>query len=203
MIESEAAFLTDYGSAIVRFATCRPDNKKAQPALLVFASLEFVHCDRPAPDSTPLDDKGIPPKTQSRGPARSQVYFRRVAMSAPEALAWYRQAIEGKVTSPFAADLADRGPHDGGSLRAPLLLEEPPWPQWRSQSAIIRSLVVNRTIRRRLSALAQRPHAFTASCRRLTPTSKSSPTIWPSVIGCRPASIFESTTILSFWGVSY
>jgi hypothetical protein len=62
MIESEAAFLANYGSAIVRFATCRPGNKKAQPALLVFASLEFVHSDRPAPDSTPLDDKGVPPK---------------------------------------------------------------------------------------------------------------------------------------------
>jgi hypothetical protein len=129
MIESEAVFLASYGSAIVRFATCRPSNKKAQPALLVFASLEFVHCDRPAPDSTPLDDKGIPPKTQSRGPSRSQIYFRRVAMSAPDALGWYRQAIKGEVTSPLAADPTDRGPHDGGSLRAPLLVEEPPWPQ--------------------------------------------------------------------------
>jgi hypothetical protein len=130
MIESESAFLAGYGSAIVRFATCRPGNKKAQPALLVFASLEFVHCDRPAPDSTPLDGKGIPPKTQSRGPSRSQVYFRRVAMGAPDALAWYRQAIDGKVTSPLAADPADHGPHDGGPLRTPLLLEEPPpWPQ--------------------------------------------------------------------------
>jgi hypothetical protein len=129
MIESEAAFLASYGSAIVRFATCRPSNKKAQPAVLVFASLEFVHCDRPAPDSTPLDDKGIPPKTKSRGPSRSQVYFRRVAMSAPDALAWYRQAMEGEVTSPLAADPADRGPHDGGPLRAPLLVEEPPWPR--------------------------------------------------------------------------
>ena len=129
MIESEAAFLASYGSAIVRLATCRPGNKKAQLPLLVFASLEFVHSDRPAPDSTPLDDKGIPPRTQSRGPSRSQVYFRRVAMSAPDAIAWYRQAIGGEVTSPLAADPADRGPYDGGPLRTPLLLEEPPWPQ--------------------------------------------------------------------------
>jgi hypothetical protein len=129
MIENEPAFLASYGSAIVRFATCRPGNENAQPPLLAFASLEFVHSDRPTPDSAPLDDKGIPARTVSRGPPRCQVYFRRVAMNTREALVWYRGAIDGRVTSPVAANVADRGPHDGGPLRAPLHLEEPPWPQ--------------------------------------------------------------------------
>jgi hypothetical protein len=129
MIEAETAFLASYDSAIVRFATCRPADKKSQPPLLVFASLEFVHSDRPKPDSTPLDAKGIPPNIRSRGSSRSQVYFRRVAMKAPDALAWYRQAAAGKVNSPIAADPSDQGRHDGGSLRVPSLVEEPPWPQ--------------------------------------------------------------------------
>ena len=129
MIESETALLAGYEWAIVRLATCLPDDKKDQPPLLAFASLEFVHKDRPQPDSTPLDKNDIPPYTRSDRYSGSKVYFRRVAMRAAEALTWYRKAAAGDLAAPLAAEHSDRGRHDGGRLRAPPLLEEPPWPQ--------------------------------------------------------------------------
>jgi hypothetical protein len=128
MIEDDTAFFDRYESAIVRLATCRAVNEKSQPPLLVFASLEFVHSDRPYPDSTPLDD-GIPPHTHSGGSSGLRVYFRRVAMRASDALHWYRGASRGNLTVPIPSDPADRGRFDGTPLRSPALIEEPPWPR--------------------------------------------------------------------------
>jgi hypothetical protein len=129
MSEAETALLVGYEWAIVRLATCLPDDKKDQPSLLVFASVEFVHSDRPKPDSTPLDNNDVPPHIRSERSSGSKIYFRRVAMRAADALAWYRNAAAGSLVTPLAADEADRGRHDGGSLRAPPLIEEPPWPR--------------------------------------------------------------------------
>ncbi len=47
MREAETDFLAGYDWAIVRLATCLPDDKKDQAPLLAFASAEFVHRDRP------------------------------------------------------------------------------------------------------------------------------------------------------------
>jgi hypothetical protein len=63
-----------YQFAIVRMATCLAIEEKARPPLLVFASLEFVHADRPCPDSTPLDGD-VPPHTRGDGSSGLRVYF--------------------------------------------------------------------------------------------------------------------------------
>jgi hypothetical protein len=51
-------------------------------------------------------------------------------MRATDAVDWYEKAAAGKVTIPLAVDEGDRGRYDGGSLRAPSLTEEPPWPRF-------------------------------------------------------------------------
>lgn len=127
-IEETPALFDCYGSAIVRMATCLANEEKSHPPLLVFASLEFVHSDRPYPDSTPLAD-GVPSHTRGSGSSGLRVYFRRVAMRASDALQWYREASSGTLTVPIPGDPADRGRFDGTPLRSPALIEEPPWPQ--------------------------------------------------------------------------
>jgi hypothetical protein len=117
-----------YRFAIVRMATCLAIGEKTRPPLLVFASLEFVHADRPCPDSTPLDGD-VPPHTHGDGSSSMRVYFRRVAMRASDALQWYLDASKGNLAVPIPIDPADRGRYDGTTLRCPSLTEEPPWPQ--------------------------------------------------------------------------
>jgi hypothetical protein len=125
--EAEAELFTAYEWAIVRLTTCMPTSAAPNPPLLVFASLEFVHSGRPQPDSTPLDRKGIPPHIE--GTSGLPVYFRRVGMKSSEALSWYREASEGKLTIPVPADPAERGSFDGKPLSGPPVVEEPRWPR--------------------------------------------------------------------------
>jgi hypothetical protein len=93
--EADTFIFARYEWAIIRLATCRAIGEKSQPPLLVFASLEFVHSDRPRPDSTPLNSDGMPPYLRSPGSSGLIAYFRRVAMKATEALRWYRDAADG------------------------------------------------------------------------------------------------------------
>jgi hypothetical protein len=127
LTESETAFFADYEWAIIRLATALPVAGRSHPPLLVFASVEFVHSDRPRPDSTPLDELGIPPHTRGEGPSGMRVYFRRAALAAADALRWYRDVAKGALTVPIPWDPHERGRHDGGPLRGPALVDEPPW----------------------------------------------------------------------------
>jgi hypothetical protein len=125
--EAGTELFANYKWAIVRLATCMPVSGASKPALLVFASLEFVHSGRPQPDSTPLNTKSVPPHIE--GASGLRVYFRRVGMRASDALSWYRAASKGSLTVPLPADAAEQGSFDGSSLRAPTLIEEPQWPR--------------------------------------------------------------------------
>jgi hypothetical protein len=125
--EAEADVFASYEWAIVRLATCMPASATSNPLLLAFASLEFVHTGRPQPDSTPLGKKDVPPHIE--GMSGLRVYFRRVGMKSSEALSWYREAAEGKLTIPVPADPAERGSFDGRPLSGPPVVEEPRWPR--------------------------------------------------------------------------
>jgi hypothetical protein len=129
MSEAETSIFDQYESAIIRVATCRAIGEKSRPPLLVFASLEFAHSDRPRPDSTPLNGDGVPPHLRSPGSSGLIAYFRRVAMKATEALRWYRDAAKGVLTTPVPDDPLERGRFDGTALRSPTLVDEPAWPQ--------------------------------------------------------------------------
>jgi hypothetical protein len=131
MIDEEISTFGCYEYAIARLATVVPraggDKSRVSAPLLVFASLEFLTTDRPVPDTTPLDRDDVPPHIRS-GSSGSTIYFRRIAMTAGDALSWYKAAADGKLAPPRAACKRDRGRHDEKPLRAPNLTEEPPWP---------------------------------------------------------------------------
>lgn len=127
--EDDTAFLDSYRWAIIRLATALPVVERTSLPLLVFASVEFVHADRPRPDSTPLDENDIPPHTRGSGSSGIRVYFRRVALTAPDALRWYRGMANGTPSAPIPSDPSERGRHDGSALRGPALIDEPPWPK--------------------------------------------------------------------------
>lgn len=114
-----------YHSAIVRIATAR-DRDAAGPSTLVFASVELVTSSRPEPDGTPLDKRGVP-QTHLAGGAGLDLAFRRVAMDAAEAVAWYRSLGNGP-TLPVPRHEAERGRYDGTPMRTAALNDEPAWP---------------------------------------------------------------------------
>jgi len=58
-----------------------------------------------------------------------RVYFRRIALTAPDALRWYRDVAKGTLTVAIPTDPQERGCHDGEPLRGPAVIDEPPWPR--------------------------------------------------------------------------
>lgn len=114
-----------YHSAIVRIATAR-DCGSTGPSTLVFASIELITVSRPEPDGTPLNDRGLP-QIYRAGPAGLDLAFRRVAMGAAEAVAWYR-SLGHEPTLPLPRRQADRGRFDGTPMRTGALHDEPAWP---------------------------------------------------------------------------
>ena len=127
--ENETAFFACYDWAIIRVVTGLPVSGDSNPPLLVFASVELVHSDRPRPDSTRLDERGIPPHTRGHGPSGVRVYYRRVALAAADALQWYRYVANGTRIVPIPSAPEERGRYDGSPLRGPALIDEPPWPK--------------------------------------------------------------------------
>ncbi len=116
-----------YHSAIVRVATVR-DRSVDVKAHLLFASVELIAASRPVPDSMPVDEKGIP-QVHCVKEADLDLAFRRVAMEAADAVAWYR-SLDEQPSLPVPLLEADRGRHDGTALQAMALTDEPAWPSF-------------------------------------------------------------------------
>ena len=114
-----------YHSAIVRIATVR-DRDANGPPTLVFTSIELVAASRPEPESTPLEHRDLP-QVYRVGAAGLDLAFRRVAMGAVEAVAWYR-SLGHAPTLPLPRRHADRGRYDGKPMRTAALNDEPTWP---------------------------------------------------------------------------
>lgn len=117
--------LDAYHSAIVRLATARSDSD-VKYSSLVFASVELVTASRPMPDSMPVDKKGVPQVYRARE-SGIDLAFRRVAMDAVSAVAWYRSLGETP-TLPIPRLDADRGRYDGTMISTSKLTDEPAWP---------------------------------------------------------------------------
>lgn len=114
-------WLAPFRHAVVRLATF-VEGREAPPRL-VFATLELLAPGRPPPSSGPLRHRRFGKGTNGR------VFFRRVAMEATEAAAWYAAAAQGHLTTPIPADPAESDPRrDGISIGAGPLTPEPPWP---------------------------------------------------------------------------
>lgn len=117
--------LDAYHGAIVRVATVRSPSD-AKYASLMFASVELVTGSRPVPDSMPVDERGVPQVYRAKK-SGIDLAFRRVAMDAVSAVAWYRSLGENP-TLPIPRLDADRGRYDGAAISASALTDEPVWP---------------------------------------------------------------------------
>lgn len=115
----------DYIGAIIRIATLNLKNLKSP--LLIFASVELIHFDRPAPDSQKLNEKGLP-HIKKLGHIEGNVAFRRVAMKASDAINWYEKFKTGLTVLPIPENKEDVGKHDGNPLQHTDLVDEPKWP---------------------------------------------------------------------------
>lgn len=114
-------------SALLRLATFK-QNGSDNPSVLIFASLEFVHADRPIPDSQKLDDKGVPDNLEIKEP-NGRLYYRRLALTAERGMEWYNSLREGKCSFPSAIFEADWAKFDGNTIATSLLIGEPKWPK--------------------------------------------------------------------------
>ncbi|TCM51126.1 hypothetical protein C8J36_110133 [Rhizobium sp. PP-F2F-G48] len=114
-------WLAPFRYAVVRLATFVEG--KGTPPRLVFATLELLAPGRPSASSGALQDRKF-----GKG-ANGRVFFRRVAMGAAEAVAWYEAAARGDLTTPIPADPSESEPkRDGIRVGAGTLTPEPPWP---------------------------------------------------------------------------
>ncbi|WP_274630120.1 VPA1262 family N-terminal domain-containing protein [Arvimicrobium flavum] len=125
MIDQQISNLDAYHSAIVRIATVR-DNSGGGHAYLLFASIELIAAGRPVPESTPTNERGLPHVYRSKA-TDLNLAFRRVALDAVGAVAWYRSLAQNP-TLPIPQLEAERGKYDGTAIRAAPLVDEPTWP---------------------------------------------------------------------------
>jgi hypothetical protein len=124
--------LDAYHSAIIRIATVR-DRPDAEHALLLFASVELVTGSRPVPDSSPVNERGVPQVCRPKE-ANFDLAFRRVAMSAIDAVDWYR-SLKQHPNLPIPLRDTDRGRYDGREIQVAELMDEPIWPSFSTPLA--------------------------------------------------------------------
>jgi len=109
--------------AVIRLATYFPAGG-AQPRLL-FGTVSLITRDRPQPFS----GKGVDRHPVGKGGKWGTVFFRRTALSAHDAVAWYRAAGQDGLRTPLptnAEDVDER--FDDKSLLASSFQDNPQWP---------------------------------------------------------------------------
>jgi hypothetical protein len=115
------AWHAPFAHAVVRIATYFVRGETT--SRLVFATIELLAPGRPRPAS------GLLQEMRPAGGTGARVYFRRVAMGAAEAIAWYEAAMRGNLVTPQPCDLVDDGAGRGGQpIAVGPWTTEPPWP---------------------------------------------------------------------------
>lgn len=108
--------------AVVRLATYFPPS--ATRARLLFGTVSLITKDRPGPFS----GKGVDRHPVGKGKWGS-VFFRRTALSAHDAVAWYRAAGQDGIKTPVPTDPNDVDDRfDGQSLLPSSFQDNPEWP---------------------------------------------------------------------------
>jgi hypothetical protein len=107
----------DYKWATIRLVLRRDDTRLA----LVFGMVELMPGDMPRQPTMPPQSLKIP-KTN-----RGYCYFRHVSLSAARAVAWYADAIAGRLRTPVDND-TESIPGDDELVITPAYSHEPPWP---------------------------------------------------------------------------
>ncbi len=120
-----ASLADDYGAAVLHLAWCRGalDGQRS----LLFACVELLPHEVPAP----LDDGPQRHRFGERG--THEVFVRHAVGSAEAALRWYLRVRRGETAALVHGEDEERdaeiaGDDDSASLDAPLLGEEPVWP---------------------------------------------------------------------------
>src|SRR4051812_23434348 len=107
------AWLGPFEWAVVRLATFARRTDAAPK--LVFGTVSLLPPDRPRPPSD-LVVSDCPLKG-----SKGCLFYKRVVMRAPDAVAWYRSAPDA-FTTPVPTDPEERKPHDGRPIAGPDLL---------------------------------------------------------------------------------
>ena len=122
MAAQESEFATAFDWAVVRLATYFPAT--ASQARLLFGSVSLLTKDRPRP----LASSGADSHKVGKGKG-GKVFFRRTVLSARDAIAWYRSAGAGGITTPVPTDPCEvEKKNDGIVLTRTSFEDDPHWP---------------------------------------------------------------------------
>ncbi len=111
-----------YAGAVVRLATLQ--REKGQAGSLLFATVSLLPCGRPLPP--PME--GAPHKC-AVGKTDQTVFFRRVLLTVPDAVNWYRSLGRGEDTTPIPSkDEEFDSRYDGIKIKTGNLDDSPTWP---------------------------------------------------------------------------
>jgi len=116
-MEAHTNIEDDYGWASIRLVLRRDDAR----VRLVFASVELLPAEIPRQPTTHPENLRIP-KTN-----RGRCYFRHVSVNAHAAVAWYMEALAGRLRAPVDPDAASI-PGDDEGIETPAYGQEPLWP---------------------------------------------------------------------------
>lgn len=112
-----------YSGAVIRLATLQKERGRA--GRLLFASVSLLPRGRPLP--APMVGEGL--DRCSVGKTGETVYFRRVSLSAKEAINWYRSLGSGNDASPTPSRSEEgNSDYDGIGIEVPPLTDDPAWP---------------------------------------------------------------------------
>lgn len=111
-----------YAGAVIRLATLQ--KQRGQPGHLLFATVSLFPRGRPLPP--PMKGKELDPCPV--GKTGETVFFRRVLLSAQEAVDWYRALGCGDDRSPTPSRSEERSEYDGINIEISTLIDDPTWP---------------------------------------------------------------------------
>ena len=122
MAAQESEFAIAFDWAVVRLATYFPAS--ATQARVLFGSVSLLTNDRPRPPTSRGSDNHKVGKGKS-----GKVFFRRTVLSARDAIAWYRNAGAGGITTPVPTEPSEVEKEKDGIALSPTSFEDDPqWP---------------------------------------------------------------------------
>ena len=109
-----------YAGAVIRLATLQ--KQRDQAGQLLFATVSLL----PRGRSLPPSMEGL--HRCPVGKTGETVFFRRVLLSAQEAVKWYRSLGSGDDSSPTPSQSRERNRYDGIKIEVSALIDDPTWP---------------------------------------------------------------------------
>jgi len=121
MSDTQPLFAKQFDWAVVRIATYAASQTSS--VHLLFGSVSLLTKDRPQPAGMAGIDRCKIDKGRN-----GTVFFRRVVLSASEAIKWYRSVSSTDLKTPIPFALQEREAADGMSICSTDLIDDPEWP---------------------------------------------------------------------------